>query len=87
MKLLKRVLLLVAWRRGMLVCFCRAKADDVCDVVSCYFPITFRLPPNSEHGVTRERLAAELEATMTCTPTFAPHLIPLLMDKLSSSIP
>ena len=64
----------------------RAKAEDLCDVVACYFPITFRLQPNSEHGITRDSLAGALEAAITCTPLFAPYVIPLFQEKLSSSV-
>lgn len=64
----------------------REKAEDICDVVACYFPITFRLKPEDMHGITRDELASALEATFSCSPVFAVYIIPLLLEKLSSSI-
>ncbi len=58
----------------------------MCDVVACYFPITFRMPPENMHGLTRDDLANSLEDTLSCTPLFAPFILPLLLEKLSSSI-
>lgn len=37
-------------------------------------------------SITREQLAAGLEAVLAAEPRFAPHLVPLIMEKLSSSI-
>ncbi|KAK2080283.1 hypothetical protein QBZ16_000136 [Prototheca wickerhamii] len=65
-----------------------ARADGVeelFDIVSCYFPISFTPPPDNPHGLTRETLAASLADTLVATPLFLPFLMPLLEEKLASS--
>ena len=60
--------------------------DELFDIVACYFPISFTPPPDSPHQITRAQLTGELEATLTASPLFAHHLLPLLLEKLSSSL-
>lgn len=60
--------------------------DELFDVVACYFPISFTPPPDSPHTISRGQLAAALEATLVACPLFAPHLLPLLLEKLSSTL-
>lgn len=62
------------------------QAEELCDVLACYFPITFTPPPDDVRGVTREDLHAALQATMACTEAFAPHILPLILEKLTSSL-
>lgn len=61
-------------------------AEELFDVVSRYFPISFNPRPDSPDDITREDLANSLKATFACTPIFAPYCIPLLLEKLSSSL-
>ncbi|KAG0566152.1 hypothetical protein KC19_7G042200 [Ceratodon purpureus] len=61
-------------------------ADELFDVVSRYFPISFNPQPNNPDGITREDLATALKEAFACTPIFAPFCIPLLLEKLSSSL-
>ena len=63
-----------------------ANKEELFDVVACYFPISFSPPPNNVHGITRQDLAAALQEALTCTPLFAPFFIPMLLEKLSSSL-
>ncbi|KAJ1342315.1 hypothetical protein BSLG_003238 [Batrachochytrium salamandrivorans] len=58
--------------------------EDLFEVVFCYFPITFRPIPGDPYGVSAEDLKAELCATVSATPLFAPFAIPVLLEKLSS---
>eukprot|EP00850_Spirogloea_muscicola_P018909 SM000178S03474 [mRNA] locus=s178:240009:249945:- [translate_table: standard] len=61
-------------------------AEDMFETMACYFPISFTPPPGDPRGVTREDLAASLQGAMVASPEFAPYLIPLLIDKLGSSL-
>ena len=63
-----------------------ANSEELFDVMSCYFPISFTPPPGNVHGITREDLATALQRTLTCTSLFAPLFIPMLIEKLSSSL-
>ena len=60
--------------------------EELFDVIACYFPISFSPPPNNVHGIARQDLAAALQHALTCTPLFAPFFIPMLVEKLSSSL-
>lgn len=61
-------------------------AEELFDVTAAYFPVSFTPPPNDPHRITRAQLAADLEATLTATPLFAPHLLPLLLEKLGATL-
>ncbi|KAJ3092948.1 mms19 nucleotide excision repair [Quaeritorhiza haematococci] len=60
-------------------------AEDLFDVVFCYFPITFRPPPEDIYGITAEDLKNGLRECLVASPAFAPFALPLLIEKLSSS--
>ena len=60
--------------------------EEAFDVVACYFPVSFTPPPGSPHAITRAQLVAALERALTSCPAFAPQLLPLLMEKLSSTL-
>jgi hypothetical protein len=60
--------------------------EELCDVTLCYFPITFTPPPNDPHGITRDMLADALQLVFTSTQHIARHVLPLLLEKLSSSM-
>ncbi|GMH37523.1 hypothetical protein BSKO_05396 [Bryopsis sp. KO-2023] len=61
-------------------------AEDLFDVISCYFPISFSHSTNDTHGIEKKDLAKALHEAMATTPYFAEHCIPLLLEKLSSSL-
>ena len=63
-----------------------ANYEELFDVVACYFPVSFTPPPTNVHGITREDLAGALQTTLTCTTLFASLFIPMLLEKLSSSL-
>ena len=83
--------------RNLLVCFQNAEqiikmlqfsvfAEDLFEVTSCYFPIDFTPPQNDPYGVTKEELVTSLRKCLSATQLFAPFIMPLLMEKVSSDI-
>lgn len=57
---------------------------DAC--VAPYFPIMFTAPKNDTHRITRDMLLQRVLAAMACCPEFAPLAIPVLSEKLGSSL-
>ncbi len=55
------------------------------DVTACYFPITFTPPPNDPYGITPEMLSQALRDALTTRPPMAEFVLPLLVDKLTST--
>lgn len=55
------------------------------DGVYCYFPITFRPPPDDPYQITAQQLKDRLRECLTSTPLFASHLFPPLIEKLDST--
>ncbi|OLL26490.1 MMS19 nucleotide excision repair [Neolecta irregularis DAH-3] len=53
------------------------------DIVVCYFPITFRPPPDNPYGILNCCLS-DIRECIAATPLFAPEAIPMLLDKLNS---
>ena len=62
------------------------QSEELCDVLSCYFPIAFTPPPDDPHGITREALQDALQTTLACVPQFSHHVMPLILEKLASSL-
>ena len=61
------------------------KAEKIFDSASGYFPITFRPPPEDKYGMTTEKLVTAVEDTLCCHSEVSKYVIPLLVDKLSST--
>ncbi|XP_057870323.2 MMS19 nucleotide excision repair protein homolog isoform X1 [Cryptomeria japonica] len=62
-------------------------AEDLFDIISRYFPLSFNpQPPNDSIGITREDLSRALLGAFMSSSHFAPFCIPLLLEKLSSSL-
>ncbi|KAL6781984.1 hypothetical protein ACKKBF_B10190 [Auxenochlorella protothecoides x Auxenochlorella symbiontica] len=61
-------------------------SEELFDILSCYFPISFSPPANDPHGITREGLARALADVLLCSPAFLPFLLPVLLEKLASSL-
>jgi hypothetical protein len=59
-------------------------AAELFEVLSCYFPIAFTPPPNDPYRISRDDLAKGLESTLVSETRFAPFLMPLILEKLSS---
>ena len=57
------------------------------DSVFCYFPITFRPPPDDPYGITAQDLKGRLRDCIAASEYFAPYAFPQLLDKLDSTSP
>lgn len=55
------------------------------DITFCYFPITFKPPPDDPYGITQLDLKVSLRSCLAAHPGLAPHAMPLLLEKLSAS--
>ncbi|XP_027770955.1 MMS19 nucleotide excision repair protein homolog isoform X2 [Solanum pennellii] len=62
-------------------------AGDLFEILECYFPIHFTHPKSDDVDMKREELSRALMLAFASTPLFEPSVIPLLLDKLSSSLP
>ncbi|KAK7204635.1 Dos2-interacting transcription regulator of RNA-Pol-II-domain-containing protein [Myxozyma melibiosi] len=59
--------------------------EPLFDASFCYFPITFRPPPDDPYGITSEDLKLKLRESIAASPLFAPFAFPSLIEKLTSS--
>lgn len=62
-------------------------ASDFFEILSKYFPVYFTHGAGDNLGVTRDELSRALMHAFCASPYFEPFAIPLLLDKLSSSLP
>lgn len=60
--------------------------EELFEIVSCYFPITFKPRPDDPDSITYEELSAALRACFCATAAFAPFCFSFLLDKLTSSV-
>ena len=60
--------------------------EDLFDVTSCYFPITFTPPPDDPIGISQKELIESLQVCMAATYKFAPFLMSLIFHKMGSGI-
>ncbi|KAF8517882.1 ARM repeat-containing protein [Hysterangium stoloniferum] len=58
--------------------------DDLFNITFCYFPISFRPPPDDPYGITPDDLKLSLRLCLNATPRFGPLAIPLFLEKLSA---
>lgn len=61
-------------------------SEDLFDIFSCYFPISISRSAKDTHSIDKEDLALALHSAMAASPLFAEHCIPLLLEKLSSTL-
>ncbi|CAM9457380.1 unnamed protein product, partial [Ectocarpus sp. 12 AP-2014] len=61
-------------------------SEAVFDATACYFPVTFTPPPNDPHNISPDALRTGLEGVLVGSPGMAPHVLPMLLDKLSSEV-
>ncbi|PCH36357.1 ARM repeat-containing protein [Wolfiporia cocos MD-104 SS10] len=64
-----------------------AHIEDLFNITFCYFPITFRPPPDDPYGITTDDLKNALSGCLTATPLFGPLAIPLFLEKLTAGTP
>ncbi|XP_024007172.1 MMS19 nucleotide excision repair protein homolog isoform X2 [Eutrema salsugineum] len=62
-------------------------ASDLFEIVSCYFPLHFTHTKGGGANISRDNLSRGLLLAFSSTPFFEPYAIPLLLEKLSSSLP
>uniref|UniRef100_A0A0E0AGF6 MMS19 nucleotide excision repair protein n=1 Tax=Oryza glumipatula TaxID=40148 RepID=A0A0E0AGF6_9ORYZ len=62
-------------------------ASEVFEILSKYYPIYFTHGVGDDLDATRDDLSKALMHAFCSTPYFEPFAIPLLLDKLSSSLP
>lgn len=59
--------------------------EDLFAATFCYFPITFRPPPDNPYGITAKDLKSNLRKCMASTPSFSEFALPLLLQKMSTT--
>ncbi|EJT48863.1 hypothetical protein A1Q1_02122 [Trichosporon asahii var. asahii CBS 2479] len=59
--------------------------QEMFDITFCYFPITFRPPPNDPYGITSDDLKTALRACLSASPYFAKQALPLFLEKYPTS--
>ncbi|KAH9930313.1 ARM repeat-containing protein [Fomitopsis serialis] len=64
-----------------------AHVEDMFNITFCYFPITFRPPPDDPYGITTDDLKNALGACLKATPLLGPPAIPLFLEKLAAGSP
>ncbi|KAL8759828.1 MAG: hypothetical protein Q9199_000475 [Rusavskia elegans] len=64
-----------------------AKAETLFDSAFCYFPITFRPPPDDPYHITAQDLKNRLRGCISASSHFAPFAFPQLLEKLDSTSP
>ncbi|GAB2250129.1 hypothetical protein Droror1_Dr00013488 [Drosera rotundifolia] len=62
-------------------------AEEIFDNLGCYFPIHYTHPKGEDVDISREKLSTALMMAFASTPFFEPFAIPLLLEKLDSSLP
>lgn len=62
-------------------------AHHVFEILSNYFPIHFTHPKDEGFDVKRDDLSRALMRAFSSSPLFEPFAVPLLLEKLSSSLP
>ncbi|KAI9315826.1 RNAPII transcription regulator C-terminal-domain-containing protein [Dichotomocladium elegans] len=62
-----------------------AHVEDFFEVTFCYFPITFKPPPDDPYGITAEDLKQCLRECLSATGLFARLAVPLILEKLTST--
>ncbi|RUS82896.1 hypothetical protein EGW08_009361 [Elysia chlorotica] len=83
--------------RNLLICFNCAHficsnfslgpfAEEMFEILGCYFPVDFVPPPNNPHGITKEELVIALRKCFGATSQFAEYSIPLLLEKMTSDL-
>ncbi|KAJ7181060.1 ARM repeat-containing protein [Mycena filopes] len=61
--------------------------EPLSNILFCYFPITFRPPPNDPYGITADDLRNALRHCLSAHPAFGPIAIPIFLEKLAAGSP
>ncbi|KAI9506331.1 hypothetical protein GGI25_002322 [Coemansia spiralis] len=62
-------------------------AEDLFDVIFCYFPITFKHRDGDPSAISPDSLKTALRAALTCTPYFGGMSVKPLVNKTSATSP
>ena len=60
--------------------------EEMFDVLSCYFPVSFTPPPEDGNRITRDDIAIALQDTLLSWPNFGASLLELIEEKMSSIV-
>lgn len=60
--------------------------EEMFDVLSCYFPVSFTPPPEDGNKITRDDIALALQDTLLSWPAFGESLLELIEEKISSIV-
>lgn len=63
----------------------RSLTQELFEVTSCYFPITFTAPRDDPHGVSGEELVLALRDCLASNAALAPLVFRLLLEKLDAT--
>ncbi|KAJ1827629.1 hypothetical protein LPJ56_001572, partial [Coemansia sp. RSA 2599] len=63
----------------------KGNAEDLFDVIFCYFPITFKNRESDPSAISPESLKAALRAAITCSPHFGSMAVKPLVDKAAAT--
>ncbi|XP_062506699.1 MMS19 nucleotide excision repair protein homolog [Corticium candelabrum] len=61
-------------------------AEDLFEVVACYFPVEFTPPPDDPHGITRDDLVSSLRQCLSASNKLSKFCLPLLLEKMASNV-
>ncbi|KAJ7148405.1 ARM repeat-containing protein [Mycena crocata] len=64
-----------------------AHIEALSNIIFCYFPITFRPPPNDPYGITADDLRVALRRCISSNPALGPIAIPIFLEKLAAGSP
>lgn len=62
-----------------------AATEEMFDILSCYFPVSFT-PPDHDQSITRDDIAHALESTLLTWPGFHASVLDLVEEKMSSIV-
>lgn len=60
--------------------------QDFFDITFCYYPISFRPPPNDPYGITADDLKEALRKCLAAAPHFAKLALPLFLEKFATAV-
>ncbi|KAH8832259.1 ARM repeat-containing protein [Flagelloscypha sp. PMI_526] len=80
-----------ALARVVLIEFDPQKKTDIpqslFNITFCYFPITYRPPPNDPYNISTASLQTSLRAVLSALPEFGPLAMPVFLEKLLAGGP
>ncbi|KAK7064893.1 MMS19 nucleotide excision repair [Favolaschia claudopus] len=66
---------------------CADHIEALSNIIFCYFPITFRPPPNDPYGITADDLRDMLRRCLSAHHAFGPVGIPIFLEKMAAGSP